>query len=164
MKYEWQMNKPSDVWRRVDIRGPNECWPLTMKRDHLGYGKMKLNGKNYFVHRIVYAITNPGTIQFSAPQDKTQREFVLHICDNRSCANPAHMKLGNHADNMADMAAKGRAPSRPGELNHRAKINNKQAEEIRWIGSKGIHYTEIARLYAVSRHCIRDILNGRTFA
>lgn len=163
MDFRWQRTKPEDIWKRIDIRGPDECWPFLGKPDSIGYGVMKTLGKSYKVHRIAYALTHPGTISFAAPKDKTKKEFVLHTCDNRACANPAHLKLGSHAENMADMAAKGRAPKRPGEKNHMAKLTNSQAEEVRWISEKGIHYKEIARLYGVSRHCIWDVIERRTF-
>ena len=34
---------------------------------------------------------------------------VMHMCDNRACFNPDHLKLGTLADNNRDMMQKGRA-------------------------------------------------------
>jgi hypothetical protein len=43
---------------------------------------------------------------------------VLHRCDTPSCCNVAHLFIGTHDDNMADMAAKGRARTVNGVKTH----------------------------------------------
>ena len=86
-------------------RGPNgDCWEWTGSRLPAGYGKIGVSGRGRGVtettHRVAYRLAN-GAFDESSE--------VCHRCDNPPCCNPDHLFLGTHADNMSDMAKKGRA-------------------------------------------------------
>ncbi len=82
------------------------CHLWTARTNKSGYGTVNINGKMLLAHRVAWEIAN-GPIPASL--------WVLHNCpggDNPACCNPDHLWLGTHADNMADMVAKGRQGSR----------------------------------------------------
>lgn len=134
-------------------------------------GKWTLVG----AHRIAWTMIN-GPI----PEGR----FVCHHCDTPPCANPAHLFLGEPADNTADMIGKGRLrvarrnPQRGddhwsrrspekrsrGQLNGRAKLTADDVAAIRSLRSQDVPARTISERYGVSRQTIYLILSGATWS
>ena len=100
------------LWKNIDKRAPQECWPWTSERKVKGYGSIGRGGRgggNALAHRVVWELTH-GPIPKSSDYHGM---VVMHRCDNRLCCNPAHLVLGSQSDNVRDMDAKGRRVSVP---------------------------------------------------
>jgi hypothetical protein len=107
--------RTASFWRKVDRRGPDECWPWKAGKQGFGYGQFFIPGRILNAHRIAYLMIN-GPIPSGL--------FVLHRCDNAPCCNPAHLFLGTQAVNIADKCNKRRqaAGSAHGSITHPEKL------------------------------------------
>lgn len=129
------------------------CILTKYSTDGGGYGKLELNGKMVKHHRLEYCKANNLKLEDIAGK------VVMHLCDNPSCINPAHLKLGTHRDNTLDMFAKGRANTVVGAANGQSKLTDTQIAEIR--SDRTSYQRELAAKYGVTRSLISMIQSGK---
>lgn len=80
-------------------RTASGCWQWTGHVLPSGYAEVCFRGKNHRVHRLMYEAAN-GPI----PEGLD----VLHSCDNTLCFNPAHLSVGEQAENSRQSVDRGR--------------------------------------------------------
>jgi hypothetical protein len=90
--------------------------------------------------------------------------FVCHKCDNPPCFNPNHLFVGTNADNLRDMASKGRWDGPRGEQKPNAKVIEHQVRRIRLMHSLGTPPKIIAPLFGIHPVTVQYILTRRTWA
>ncbi len=147
----WSKSLDDPFWGRVDIRGPDECWPWMAGRHAAGYGCLirSDNGKHDTAHRVAFELTN-GPIPAGI--------HILHDCDYPPCCNPKHLLAGTSGDNMRDKERKGRGGHPVGEGNH-SVLTRENVVEIRWLkATTGVSYVELGIMYGVTPVTIRNIV------
>lgn len=101
---ELEARQSERFWSKVNKDVSGGCWEWIGNMHNNGYGLIAINKQNWRAHRLSYCIKN-GTIP--------EGMYLMHQCDNKICVNPAHLKPGTHAENMAEMVARGRASKGP---------------------------------------------------
>lgn len=110
-----------------------------------GRGRLSINGKREYAHRALWEAV-VGRIPAGL--------LLCHGCDNPLCVNPAHMFVGTHEQNMADMVHKGRSTKgRPFSLEHRLNLSmagrgRKITEETRRAISNGVRAAQSVKFLA----------------
>ena len=137
------------------------CINTTYFKDRQGYGSIQVNGKTERHHRVVYCQANNVTLE------SIKGLVVLHKCDNPSCINPEHLAIGTHADNTADMYAKGRNAVNPppvnrGAANGNAKLTEDKVREIKIMLTKS-KYSTVAEAFGISKATVAQIATGKTW-
>ncbi len=97
------------------------CWLWTGARRERGYGRVRWEGRIRSAHHIALYLRT-GVMA-------TDRDLVLHRCDEPSCVNPDHLYIGTQRDNMRDRFARGRAPKQKDISANQARAWNRMEEE-----------------------------------
>lgn len=151
-----EANAPQRFWIWVDKGPDDECWEWQGTRRANGYGRFaRVPGDSGMAHRYSYELHH-GPIPSGL--------FVLHSCDNPPCVNPAHLRAGTHAENMADKARRGRCNPNARTF----KLTDDDVRQIRRLYLPGEHHrfsrsnaTELARRFGVTREHIEAVANRR---
>ena len=110
-----------------------------------GYGRIRVGPREVLTHRLAFELAR-GPIPAGLE--------VLHRCDNPSCMNPEHLRVGTHTDNMRDMAAKGRSGDQRGLRNGRARLTPDDVFAIR--ASTG-GTAAVAAQFGIAQDYVRQI-------
>lgn len=122
---------------------PDECWEYMGYRNHLGYGKVSLNGKPVSAHRLAWERHN----QSSIPLDMV----VMHSCDNRACCNPNHLSIGTRQDNNIDSVTKGHRKGLGGSKGESNPISKLTKDQVLAIRLSNLSPKEIETKFNLSR-------------
>ena len=83
-----------------------DCWTINNSASD-NYVWIKTSNSPFFpgrnntsLHRLMFAVYNDKIL--------TETDIIMHVCDNKKCINPKHLKLGTINDNNQDRARKQR--------------------------------------------------------
>jgi hypothetical protein len=155
------MDMETKFWRHATKAGEDDCWQWAGNLNEKGYGRIKHYRSRKWVkaHRYSYELHH-GEIPAGM--------LVLHSCDNRSCVNPKHLRIGTCMDNSQDMVARGRAgrgpgPTRSGSAHPYAKLTEADIPVIRDLVKSGATMPSVAARFGVGVSAIHNVFHGKTW-
>jgi len=135
---------------KYTVNPGTKCWEWNAMKVSGGYGMLSLprGGGHVLAHRFSYE-HHRGVIP--------EGMLVLHRCHNPGCVNPAHLKLGTHADNMKDMADAGRRVGR----NKGTILTERQVQRLDELFARGVTQQEAANILGVHRSTVYRLYRYR---
>lgn len=95
----------SDFWDKAE-KMADGCWQWTGARSASGYGYSfwrddKGAGRNMLAHRLAFMLSKgDGALPRWRRSDGGSAQTIDHICRNRGCVNPEHLRVVSQHDNV----------------------------------------------------------------
>jgi len=158
------LKKLTDKVKARCIKKSSGCLEWQGAKTARGYGVISYGGRNLATHRIALAgaLNMPELLN---PIDRTVSvfvsQYVLHSCDNPSCCNPKHLRLGTATDNADDCKIRNRRPAFIATLPR--KLTPEAVREIRVKATTWEGVCDMMKKYSVGQMCITDVVKGKTY-
>jgi hypothetical protein len=143
-------------WSKIDVRGPEECWPWKATVNRSGHGRFFLNGKLESAHRVAFFIHH----------GKLPASCSCHHCDNPPCCNFKHLFDGTKSENAIDSVKKGRWHRFHKDINIGTKngSNKLSEDQVLAIFNDPRSQKKIAASYFVCAGSVQQIKEGKKWA
>ncbi len=119
------------------------CWELQCE-DRRRYPHIWYAGAAHTGHRLSF-------VCFHGPIPPGHE--VLHACDNTRCVNPAHLRSGTHADNMAEAVERDR-------MGRKSKLSRATIDSI-LTAPETENTSQLSRRLGVDRSYVSKIRSGK---
>ena len=127
----------------------SDCVVWTGAKNKGGYGVLYYKQLLYYAHRIAFNL-GWGCIPDGA--------LVRHLCNNKLCVNPAHLRIGTDADNAQDRVRTGKHLY--GEKHKSSKLTLAQVTQIR---ADTRTQREIAADLGITKATVSVIKSGKSW-
>lgn len=136
-------NTIDDIWKYIDVRGEDECWPWVGGLSQNGRPYFQVDGVKHAAYRLVYVLFNGVALG---------DDLCRHTCDNPVCCNPKHLLRGSNDDNVADRSER-----------ERQGMPHDTVREIYRLAHAGVSQKEIARRFGISHQLVSNIKTGKRY-
>ena len=148
----WECRYDPNIRFLKRVKKTDDCWIWQGRKGRGGYGVFDWKNTGIGAHRASYELFI-GNIP-----DELE---IMHVCDNKLCVNPEHLRPGTHLDNMKDMYTKGRRKAVSGERNGNSKLKQEQVISIRKEYAEGnTTFKKLGKKYEVDQALIHRIVKG----
>jgi hypothetical protein len=125
------------------------CHIWKNSKDKSGYAIAKFKGVSKRGH--IFALE----ANQKKERDNKEKCIVRHLCNNKSCVNPEHLKFGTYKENMIDARNNG---------SKSAKLNEFQVQYIKLLLKFKMNIKDISVFFDVSTSTIYSIKNLKSWA